>query len=203
MKISDSVERIDGTMAHVYVVRHGGKVVLVGAGMKSSARKIITFLEENSEKPDAVLITHYHPDHIGGLAKIVEHYNPAIYASGLEIGVISGKEKLEPAKSMLSKFVGAVSRHEPVDGVKDLDALPFEWIKVMDTHGHTPGSTSFLYEPESMLFVGDAVTVKNNATSINRQFTLDIAEAEKSREKILSMKGSTVLPGHGEPLRIQ
>ncbi len=203
MKLTDSVERIDGTMAHAYVVRHDGKVILIDAGMKSSGRKIVDFFESRSEKPDAILITHYHPDHIGGLSLLVEKYDPLVFAHSAELNVIRGKEKITPAKSLLSKMVSTVSRVEPVTKVEELEKIPFNWIRAVDTRGHTPGSTSFFFEPESMLFVGDAVTVKGNETTINRHFTLNLEEAEKSRKKILSMKDATILPGHGEPLRIE
>ena len=203
MKISDSVERIDGTMAHTYVVRHDGKFLLIDAGTKSSGKKIIDFFEDHKEKPDAILITHYHPDHIGGLSMLVERYDPQVYAHSSELNVIRGQEKIKPARSLISKMVSTVSRVEPVGKAEELEKMPFSWIKPVDTRGHTPGSTSFLFEPESMLFVGDAVTVKGKDATVNRQFTLDLDEAEKSREKILSMKGATILPGHGEPLRIE
>lgn len=203
MKISDSVEMIDGTMAHTYVVRHEGKVVLIDTGMKSSGKRIIQYFEEHSEKPDIILITHYHPDHIGGLSTICEKYKPSVYAPREELEVIRGQKKPIPAKSVMSKFVSAVSRSGAVENVSGLDELSLDWMKVVETRGHTPGSASFLFEPESFLFVGDAVTVKNQEASVNRQFSLDLEEAEKSRKKILSMSGVTILPGHGDPLRIQ
>lgn len=203
MKITDSVERIDGTMANTYVIRHEGKTVLVDAGMKSSAKKIIGFFEEHSERPDAILITHYHPDHIGGLAQIVGKYGSNVYAHKNEVDVIRGQQKVQPTKSLLSKMVSGVSKSEPVENVEDLEKMPFGWIRAVETQGHTPGSTSFLFEPENLLFVGDAVTVKGGKTSLNKQFTLDMAEAKNSQQKILSMKGTTILPGHGDPLRIE
>lgn len=203
MRITDSVERIDGTMANTYIVRNDGKILLVDAGMKSSAKKIIEFFEERSEKPDAVLITHYHPDHIGGLAQVVRKYGPKVYAHSNEVDVIRGQQKLKPAKSLLSKMVSTMSKSEPVEQVESLENMPFGWIKVVETQGHTPGSTSFLFEPDNILFVGDAVTVKGGKTSLNRQFTLDLDQARKSQENILSMKGTTILPGHGEKLRIE
>lgn len=203
MKISDSVERIDGTMAHVYVIRHEGKLVLIDAGMKMSAKQIIRFFEDRSEKPDAVMITHYHPDHIGGLARIAERFGPEIYADPREISVIQGKERQKQAGSVMAKFVGAMSKTDAVQDVSSIESIPYSWLKPVDTHGHTPGSTSYLFEVENLLFVGDAVTVKGDEASVNRSFSLDIAEAEKSRERILSMKGVTILPGHGDPLTVK
>lgn len=203
MKITESVESIDGTMANTYVIRHDGKIVLIDTGMKSSAKKIIDFFDKHEEKPDAILITHYHPDHIGGLARLVEKYDPEVYVHSKEVEVLRGNQKITPAKSFLSKMVSTVTSVEPVEKVESLEKMPFTWIKVVETQGHTPGSTSFLYEPDSLLFVGDAVNVKGKDALINKKFSLDLGESEKSREKILSMKGKTILPGHGEPLKIE
>lgn len=202
MKISDSVTRIDGTMAHAYSIEHEGQVILIDAGMKSSGRKIVDYYEESGKKPDIILITHYHMDHIGGLALLKEKYSPKIYAPREEIDVIGGKSKPIQPKGFLSKFVSVLGKTEAVSGVSPADDFSSPWIKVIQTVGHTPGSTSYLYEPESLLFVGDAVNVKDSEASVNRQFSLDLEKAEESRKKIMSMSGSTILPGHGDPLRI-
>lgn len=202
MKVSDSVTRIDGTMAHAYSVEHNGQIVLVDAGMKSSGKKIINYYEQSGKKPDIILITHYHMDHIGGLALLKEKYSPSIYAPREEIPVIEGKSKPLQPKGVLSKFVSVMGKPVAVEGVLPAEELSLDWFRVIPTVGHTPGSASYHFVPEGMLFVGDAVNVKGNEATVNRQFSLDMEKAEKSRREILSMKGSTLLPGHGEPLRI-
>lgn len=203
MNITDSVERIDGTMANTYAIRHDHKVILIDAGMKSSAKKIISYFDSNSERPEAILITHYHPDHIGGLSELVRRFGSTVYTHSNEIKFITGKEKIKPAKSVLSKMVSTISKSEPVETAESFEKLPYDWMEIVETHGHTPGSTSLLFKPDNLLFVGDAVTVKDGKTIVNKQFTLDMGEAEKSQEKILSMKGTIILPGHGEPLKIE
>ena len=202
MKVSDSVTRIEGTMAHTYSVEHDGIVILIDAGMKSSGKKIIDYYQQVGKKPDIILITHYHPDHIGGLAILKEKYSPKIYAPRVEIPVIEGKDRPVQPKRMLSKLVSVLGRTEAVSGVIPAEDFLSPWMKIIPTVGHTPGSTSYYFEPESLLFVGDAVTIKGTEASVNRQFSLDLEKAEESRKKILSMSGTTILPGHGEPLKI-
>ena len=43
------------------------------------ARPVIAFLEERQLSLQAILITHHHPDHTGGLQKLTETYSPQIY----------------------------------------------------------------------------------------------------------------------------
>ncbi len=202
MKVSDSVTRIDGTMAHSYSVEHGGLVILIDAGMKSSGKKIVDYYQQSGKKPDIVLITHYHPDHVGGLGLLKGKYSPKIYAPRDEIQVIEGKNKPVQPKGFLPKLVSVLGKTEAVSGVIPADEFSLPWMKVVPTEGHTPGSTSYLFEPESLLFVGDAVTVKGTETTVNRQFSLDLEKAEESRKRIISMSGITILPGHGDPLKL-
>ena len=202
MKISDSVERIDNTMANSYVIRKNGHIVLVDAGTKGTGKRIIRYFMERNEKPDFVLITHYHLDHIGGLKQIVDKFSPKVLVPPEELNVITGKEKASPANSFMSKMVSAMTRVEAVGDVKSTTDLSIDGITAVDTHGHTPGSTSYYLEDEGMLFVGDALTNRGGKLMINRGFTLDLKEAEKSREKILGFSGTTILPGHGDPLKI-
>ena len=167
MKVSDSVTRIEGTMAHTYSVEHDGLVILIDAGMKSSGKKIIDYYQEAGKKPDIILITHYHPDHIGGLAMLKEKYSPKIYAPRDEISVIEGKDRPVQPKRMLSKLVSVLGRTEAVSGVIPVEDFSSPWMKIIPTVGHTPGSTSYYFEPESLLFVGDAVTIKGTEASVN------------------------------------
>lgn len=202
MKVSQSVTRIDSNMVNTYSVEYDGQIILIDSGMKSSAKRIISYYDEIGKKPDIILITHYHLDHVGGLAQLHEKFSPKIYAPNVEIPVIEGKSKPVQPKGLLSKFVSIMGKTDPVSGVLPAEEFSSDWITVIETPGHTPGSTSYLFGPEKMLFVGDAVNVKNSEASVNRQFSLDLEKAEESKKKIMAMSGVTILPGHGEPLKL-
>ena len=202
MRISDAVEKVDGTMANAYVIALGGKKVLVDAGTEGSGRKIIDFFTSQGSKPDCVLITHCHMDHVGGLKLICDTFRPATYAPGVEVPVIQGKQKMWLAPGLLPRLVASLSKARPVEEVRDVDTLLLEGLKVIQTPGHTPGSTSFLLEQEKLIFVGDAISTRGGKASVNRRFTYDYAEALESLEKVVGMKPVTILPGHGEPLTI-
>lgn len=197
MKMPEGIVQIPGTTAHCYSLELDGKSYLIDAGMRSSARKIIQYFREVGKKPDSVLITHYHPDHIGGLSEIVRVFSPDVYAPDEEISVITGKARIKPAKSVLSRMIAGVSRIEPVEDVKPVSSLSVPGINVVPTHGHTPGSTSYFVEGTRAIFVGDAIVKKGSEISVNKAFTLNYNEALISKEKILSLKPALILPGHG------
>ncbi len=201
MNLPGEIKQIPGTMAHCYAVKAGDRNILIDAGMKSSGRKIIEFYENMKTRPDVVLITHYHPDHIGGLAIIVSRFSPSVYVPDLEMDVVRGKARVKPAKSIISRMVAGFSKTEPVSEVHPVSELNLEGISHIATHGHTPGSTSYYMKKYDAIFVGDALLKRGSEIAVNKAFTIDYEEALRSKEKILGMKPSWILPGHGSVIQ--
>lgn len=201
MKVSPGVERIDGTMANAYTFSAEGKLILVDAGTRGSGKKIISHFKLKGSKPDIVLITHYHPDHIGGLKEISDAFSPKIYMPDREVDVATGKARIKPTSSFMSKFVAKIMRIDPVNAVEPASSLSLDGVDVIETPGHTPGSTSYFFKEDNVIFVGDAVVNSHGSLTINKGFTLDMPRAEQSKQLILDHEGSIILSGHGEPFK--
>ncbi|WMT50816.1 MAG: MBL fold metallo-hydrolase [Ferroplasma sp.] len=198
MKISDSVERIDGTMANSYYVNLNGEKIIIDAGTPGSGKKIIAYLESNRIKPDAVLVTHYHPDHTGGLMALHAKFGMDIYVPVGEAGIISGMERFPP-RPFMPRFASMVMHAGHVREIKTTSEIPFKGIEPLKTPGHTRDSTSYILSGENIIFSGDAAVNLRGSPGYNRAFSASGETAEKSLREIESLH-YLILPGHGNPM---
>ena len=75
--------------------------------------------------------------------------------------------------------------------------------RIIGLPGHTPGSVAIHVPAVSALFVGDALTTRHVLTGARgprpAPFTLDMAGAMASLERLEGVAATWVLPGHGPP----
>ncbi len=203
MEIAPNIHRIDGTNANVYVIIINDAIIQIDSGLNGQFNKVKQFYDSMKIKPSIVIITHSHMDHIGELARVVNEYKPEVYAHAEEIPVIIGERNMY-SKSNLIKAVSVFIKPKPIKNVQDIKGLKVPGISIVETPGHTPGSISVLYENDDKkyLFVGDAAFENNGKLFVNEKYSLDIETANKSLDKIFSLKPITVLPGHGNPVNL-
>jgi glyoxylase-like metal-dependent hydrolase (beta-lactamase superfamily II) len=169
----DFVDRNDNGIAtslNAYLVNTGTRLILVDAGLGGcggpSAGHLIENLEAAGYRPDevdAVLITHMHGDHVCGLAKDGARLFPkaTVYAAEAEIAYWlttppndPSAEKKKGVQQMLQPYQGALKGFKP-------GAELFPGVTALDTRGHTPGHTSYLFQSngQSFLALGDIAHV--------------------------------------------
>lgn len=120
------------------------QVVLVDPG---DERKIVKYLQDKQLQPIAILITHQHYDHTGGVAKLVEQFpNVKIYCQD----TIVSKTPLS-IDLPISNYI----THPVTDGdefsIEELDIS----FKVITIPGHTLDHVA--YYGEGVLFCGDTI----------------------------------------------
>ncbi|MGC8506390.1 MAG: MBL fold metallo-hydrolase [Thermoplasmata archaeon] len=200
MKITDRVELIDGTMAHSYVFDSASGIVLFDTGTRGSGKKIVEYFMNRKAKPAYVILTHYHMDHIGGLPGIKSEFNPAVFINEADRKVVTGEVSMPRPQNRLVSMILGLARLTPVSDVRSLKGMNLDEIKILETPGHTPGSTSFIIESEKVIVVGDSLVNRRGRATVSSAFSLDVDLAGKSLEKLRNMKGYKALPGHGDPL---
>ncbi|MBR3145920.1 MAG: ribonuclease J [Bacilli bacterium] len=113
---------------NMYCVMHNDAIVIIDAGVSFPEGELMgvdyvlpdfTFLKENEDKIQALLITHGHEDHIGGVPFLLQSVNiPAIYAPN-------------HAKELISvKLQDKNIRYDNLYGYDDKTKLKFKDIEV-------------------------------------------------------------------------
>jgi glyoxylase-like metal-dependent hydrolase (beta-lactamase superfamily II) len=168
-------------LVNVYLVR-GEKIGLIDTGVAGSPERWIgPALKQiglGLEDVDFILNTHGHSDHIGGNAEVKElsdarihlHRHDLFTADGVDSYMrgpsdnsaplrVLGRDDLLAARR--PRMVQNLGKEFHVDRVlEDGDRIDLGRDVVLDvvhTPGHTLGHVSFFWEPQSMLFSGDAI----------------------------------------------
>jgi glyoxylase-like metal-dependent hydrolase (beta-lactamase superfamily II) len=137
-----------------------------------------------------ILITHAHPDHIGGLAKLQAATGAQVVAHPLDWPLLVRQVSALPNTP-------AVRRE-----VQDGEILPevLNGLQVILTPGHTHGHVSFWQPNRRLLFCGDVVMRLPRLRLPFAAFTVDMAENKRSIKKIAELDAEVVCFGHGQPL---
>jgi glyoxylase-like metal-dependent hydrolase (beta-lactamase superfamily II) len=136
----------------------------------------------------AVVCTHAHDDHINQATTLADRYSAPIL--------------LDPAEAPLWEMVYTDRR--PDADLTDGDVLRAGGIdlRVLQTPGHSPGS-SCLYAPElGVVFTGDTL-FNGGPGATGRSYSSFDTIISSIREKLLTLPGATeVRTGHGDSTRI-
>ena len=83
-------------------IRYQDTIVVIDAGLMFPEEELlgidvvipdITYLLENKEKVNAILLTHGHEDHVGALPYLLKEMDVPVYGSRLTLGIVEGKLK--------------------------------------------------------------------------------------------------------------
>ncbi|TBL80667.1 MBL fold metallo-hydrolase [Paenibacillus thalictri] len=165
--------------------------IIIDPGMKpgSLVRRIADMQIE------AILLTHAHFDHIGGVEEIRKLKGCSVYIHDLEADWLTNPKKNGSARwPELGEPIVAEPAEYALDEGQVLDFLGVK-LKVMHTPGHSPGSVSFLYEKH--LFGGDVLfKMSVGRTDLPGGNMNDLLDS--IQDKLFELDDDvTVYPGHG------
>lgn len=204
-----------------------GGWVLVDTGLANSADFIVKNAEElfgKSTRPQAIILTHGHFDHVGSALELCTKWEVPVYAHKLELPYITGKKDYPVAdpsvdEGMVAKLSPGFPHHSidlghhavelPTDG--SIPGLTgWKWIH---TPGHTDGHVCLFREKDRVLIAADALSTTKQESLMSVLFqreqisgppkylTTDWKAAEESVRKIHDLKPSLIIPSHGNPMK--
>jgi glyoxylase-like metal-dependent hydrolase (beta-lactamase superfamily II) len=215
-------------MVNVFFVgAHETAWVLVDTGLPGSARRIMQVAGDlfgADSRPRAIVLTHGHFDHVGGLEELLSHWDVPVFAHPFELPYLTGISDYPPADPAAGGGAMAFfSRLYPRRGIDlgdhvhelpddfSIPGMPgWRWIH---TPGHTPGHVSYFRDADRTLIAGDAfVTTKQESLlSVLTQhkelhgppkyFTPDWQAARRSVEALAALEPAVAATGHGLPMR--
>lgn len=164
---------------------------------------IISRLSALNLKPQAILATHGHFDHILGVQELKLAYNIPFYLHKKDLGILKRMAKTAKYFTNLEVDPPAQVDHFLYEG--QLITVGDHKLQVKSTPGHTQGSISFILNDnkQKYIFCGDLL-FKNGGQGRTDLEGGDYHQLRQSIKKILKFSPKTIIyPGHGGPTNVR
>ncbi|QFZ19183.1 MBL fold metallo-hydrolase [Saccharothrix syringae] len=230
-RVNDQVHVVTGTNVNWALVSDGSALTLVDAGYPNDSGALLESITAIGHRPEdvtAILLTHAHLDHMGGVPAMTGRYGTPVM-TGAEEARHARREYLEqitPAQmlrqctrpaglrwvaatvravgpanvKMALDEVVAVEPNTPLDVPGGLVAVP--------TPGHTRGHTAYLMPSTGVLFSGDTLVTGHplsrlgtGAQRLPEVFNESEDGVTEAIESLRGLPADVLVPGHGEPVR--
>jgi ribonuclease/clavin/mitogillin len=170
-----------GPGTNTYLLGTGSRRILLDPGQGIDG--YLAFLEEAMERVGCeelqeIVLTHGHPDHIGGCEQVMERF-----------GELSVKKKPWPEVDAAYAF--------EITAIDDGDLVQTEGVtlRAIHTPGHAPDHLCFMVEEEGALISGD--NVLGVGTTVIPSETGDLGQYMRSLHRLRDENPTRIYPAHG------
>ncbi len=172
--------------------------VIVDPGDESG--KIIKYIENKELKPEAILLTHGHFDHIGAVEELRKKYGVKVYAADKERDTLS-----DINLNLSSQFIGnhmSIEADEWLQDGQEIELLG-DTVRCILTPGHTVGGMCYYFVNNGFLFSGDTLFQQSvGRTDFPGGSMSQIIQSIRTKLFVLP-DFVRVYPGHGMMTSIQ
>lgn len=206
----------------------GWTIVDPGLRTEQAARtwvEVFAQLHINSGDVAQIVLTHYHPDHLGIAGELQLQFDVPVWLS--ETGWRHAQMLWDSSQAMaaamqllfeehgapdevvqaigvhMDSFIPLVSPLPQVSFIRDSQQVAFggrNW-NTIETHGHAPGHMSFYDEASRVLIAGDHVLpqISPNVSFMPGSDPEPLHSYMTGLERLLQLKVDLALPGHRHP----
>lgn len=198
--------------ANVYLIAGADDLVLVDAGFRGKEHEILRRVYRLGFPPariKTIIVTHHHPDHVGGLSRLKELTGASVIAHSADAPYIDGRLSqpgpqrpgwLRRMSGLFEGFLGTAPVAVDIE-VKDGDELPAAGgIRILHTPGHTPGSICVFFRDRGVVFTGDLLAQRFGIKLPSIPFTVDVDQLRRSIGRLAGQEFSAACFGHGSAL---
>ncbi|MDY7579615.1 hydroxyacylglutathione hydrolase [Herbaspirillum sp. RTI4] len=119
---------------YLWLIHNGSDAVIVDPG---DAEPVLAALKQRSLTLRAILLTHHHADHVGGVPALLQHTSVPVFG---------------PRGEAIPTITVPLS-----DGDRVEPPLPGLHLSVIDVPGHTSGHIAYVAAEQGWLFCGDTL----------------------------------------------
>jgi hydroxyacylglutathione hydrolase len=119
---------------YLWLIHNGVHAAIVDPG---DAEPVLAALDAHRLSLNAILLTHHHADHVGGVPRLLQHFNVPVYGPGTESIMHITTPLLE----------GDCAR------IPELELS----LSVLEVPGHTRGHIAYVAKEQKWLFCGDTL----------------------------------------------
>jgi glyoxylase-like metal-dependent hydrolase (beta-lactamase superfamily II) len=204
-----------GQYLNMYLIVNGDTLTLVdtamGEGDINTVEKELAKHGWSLSNIKHILITHAHPDHIGGLAALQKRVNAHTYVHRLDANVVRGErgQVVAPLNELnfIWRIIASIMANIKIEPARvdtelqDGDELPqiLEGLKLVHLKGHSYGHSGFWLEKEGVLIAGDVLM--NLPWGLAYPFRApspDWAGVKESIAKVAEINPPILALGHGK-----
>jgi glyoxylase-like metal-dependent hydrolase (beta-lactamase superfamily II) len=210
---------------NVYFVETGtpGEWVLVDTGLPGSDKEIIAAADKlfyPGSRPEAILLTHGHLDHMGSAKELAAHWRVPVVVHPLELPYVTAQALYPPRDPTVGGSLAFMSRFFPTQlpNLENVvEALPLDdehpphlvqwrWLHVP---GHAPGQIALFRLADRTLLGADAFATTNHESVpavllglpeisvAGAPFNYDWAQCRESVQTLADLEPRAIGCGHG------
>ena len=204
------------------LLREGSDLTLIDTGYPGYVEAVEASIRELGHRPEdvrAILVTHAHVDHVGGLGHFHRSYGPPVFFDPAEVRH-ARRERLEQATAAdvarnlhhrgvlpwtlriiragaLQDVAFREAQPFPTDGPLDLPGRPVP----VPTSGHTSGHSAYFVPQAGAVATGDALATGHAVSTYDGPQLLPLlfqhGDDLAGLARLAALDGDVVLPGHG------